>query len=329
MISSCLRHARLLLLVCCRLLQLLLVLSLPAASSSTVILPLLISDHLILPRAPLRAELWGRAAAEATVSITLDSDTSFTTTADSSGAWTLTLPPHPASHGPHSLRFSDGGAAVTVSGVKFGDVLLCSGQSNMQQPVTLVFNGSETLVATSRYPSLHLFSVAEVASDTPLDDVSSTFRPEGAGWLPASPESASCGKRCWKHFSAVCLMTGMRLYDTLSGSVPIGLVAACWMSTPIAAWSSPAAVAQCGPVSPPFQAPQNEASALWNGMIHPLLRLRLTAALWYQVELAARLRTAALPLLLPPHARCCAAVSGRGRRGHRFTLRLRLSCNDH
>jgi sialate O-acetylesterase len=302
-------------LISCRLpLFLLLLLSLPT-SFATVTLPLLISDHLILPRAPHKAELWGRAAANAAVRITLDSQTSLTTVADSSGAWNLTLPPHPASHGPHTLLITDGGAAVTVSGVMFGDLLLCAGQSNMQMPVALVFNGSETLAATSRYPSLHLFSIADTLSDTPLDDVSSTFTPAGTGWLPASP---SCGDDC-REFSAVCFMTGTRLYDSLNGSVPIGLLAASWGSTPIAAWSSAVAVAQCGSVSPPNRAAQNAASVLWNAMIHPLRRLRLTAALWYQVKCpvcftaqwSACIGGAALAAA--PHARCRVAAVVRAR----------------
>jgi hypothetical protein len=102
-----------------------------------------------------------------------------------------------------------------------------------------------------------------------------------------------------KHFSAVCKFTGAGLYDALKGAVPIGLVESAWGGTRIESWSSPDALkacpvdttAGCGPGlgNNPYGRMNssnsgNLCSAAYNGMLHPILPMRLKAMLWYQGE---------------------------------------------
>ena len=78
------------------------------------------------------AMLWGFAPAGTTV-ITTFSGKNLTATADASKVWRQALPPQPASSVPTTITFasSDGGNA-SLRGVLFGDVHLCSGQSNSE-----------------------------------------------------------------------------------------------------------------------------------------------------------------------------------------------------
>jgi len=87
---------------------------------------------MVLQRAPGTARVWGFAPAGTTV-ITTFKGKNLTATADSSKVWRQALPPQPASSVPTTITFasSDGGNA-SLRGVLFGDVHLCSGQSNSE-----------------------------------------------------------------------------------------------------------------------------------------------------------------------------------------------------
>ena len=89
------------------------------------------NSSMVLQRAPHSARMWGSAAAGSTVSITIDSEEAVHGTADATGYWLITLPPHPARMG-HTLQVASGGESILFADVSFGDVYLCSGQSNMQ-----------------------------------------------------------------------------------------------------------------------------------------------------------------------------------------------------
>ena len=72
----------------------------------------------------------------ATASVRADPDT---------GEWLLRMPPAPPSRGGDaglSLRLQSGAEELVAKDVVFGDVLLCSGQSNMALPLNIVYNAS-------------------------------------------------------------------------------------------------------------------------------------------------------------------------------------------
>ena len=91
-----------------------------------------LGDGMVLQRAPGTARVWGFAPAGTTVVVTFKGK-NLTATADSSKVWRQALPPQPASSVPTTITFasSDGGNA-SLRGVLFGDVHLCSGQSNSE-----------------------------------------------------------------------------------------------------------------------------------------------------------------------------------------------------
>ena len=75
---------------------------------------------------------------------------------------------------------------------------------------------------------------------------------------------------------------GEQLYDELD--VPIGLVQTAWGGTIVEAWSPPEVIQDCGVEDEGTNDNQNHNNYLWNAMVHPLLRMSIKGAIWYQGE---------------------------------------------
>ncbi|RZK61599.1 MAG: sialate O-acetylesterase, partial [Hymenobacter sp.] len=104
------------------------------AARATVRLPRLVSDGMVLQRAqPLR--LWGWAAPGEAVQVSFRGQAARATTGPD-GRWQVQLPAQQAG-GPYELTVQ-GSNLLTVRDVLVGEVWLCSGQSNMETPMSRV-----------------------------------------------------------------------------------------------------------------------------------------------------------------------------------------------
>ena len=98
------------------------------ASQAQVKLPKLISDGMILQR-DVTTRLWGWAAPGESITLKFESKI-YHTNADQAGTWKIALPMHKAG-GPYSMEFSARNQII-LKDILFGDVYVCSGQSNME-----------------------------------------------------------------------------------------------------------------------------------------------------------------------------------------------------
>lgn len=97
-----------------------------------------LGSNMVLQRAPQQANLWGWSAPGAEIKVRFNGTTFATTAQSDSGKWSLFLPPTPAS-GPHQIDISSStNERVVLENVYFGDVFVCSGQSNMEVSVNVV-----------------------------------------------------------------------------------------------------------------------------------------------------------------------------------------------
>jgi len=264
------------------LLSLLIVVGLLHVTQSANLVSNALGSHMVLQRAPQRANIWGWTTAGATVSVTFN-DKTYTATATAMGAWNVLLDATPAG-GPHTITVMSGGTTTTLSDVLFGDVFVCSGQSNMQFTVHSCFNATEEIEAANMYPNIRLFTVGQgTTSTTPLDE----FKTISQSWSVAS--AATVGVGDWSEFSAACWFFGRDLYDEIK--VPLGLINDNWGGTPVQAWSSPQALSHCNSTTEisaytnKYQVGgPNDPSQLWNAMIVPILPMTILGATWYQGE---------------------------------------------
>ena len=189
----------------------------------------LFSENAVLQRdRPLT--LWGWAQPGERVVIKFD-DTPQTVTAADDGRWSAPLAAHPAG-GPHTLEVAGAhpGQYLKRANLLFGDVWLCSGQSNMEWPVNAA-NDAAAEKAAANFPQIRLMRVPRLIDIAPLE-----FAP-GASWQVCSPQSVG-------GFSAVGYFFGRKLNQDLN--VPMGLIDSSWGGTPAEAWVSEGALQPMG-----------------------------------------------------------------------------------
>ena len=103
-------------------------------SQAKVTLPHLLGDHMILQQ-NTDARLWGKAAPNATVRVTVSWSSAVSTAkADAQGNWKTTVHTPKASFEELSITFDDG-EKLTLHGVLSGEVWIAAGQSNREMTV--------------------------------------------------------------------------------------------------------------------------------------------------------------------------------------------------
>ncbi len=194
------------------------VFALAGSAPAEVRLPVIFGDHAVLQR-DVPAPVWGWAGAGEQVRVQLDGEPPLTTTADPGGNWRVTLPPHPAG-GPHSLTVT-GENSLKRTDLYFGEVWLCSGQSNMAFLVRSALDFDKEQKAAA-YPGIRHITVPRRFSSAPTPDV------PPCEWQVCSPETVG-------GFSAVAYFFGRELHKTLG--VPVGLIDSSWGGTRIEPWT--------------------------------------------------------------------------------------------
>jgi sialate O-acetylesterase len=238
----------------------------------------LFSEHAVLQRG-VRLPIWGWTSPGAKVTVALGGQT-VQAVAGADGRWEAKLKPFKAG-GPHTLQIT-GPQSVTVNDILFGDVWLCSGQSNMEMGIGACNATND--IATADLPGIRLLTVPRLVSAKPQATMSCL-------WLPCSPANVQQG--VWGGFSAAGFFFGRELHRELG--VPIGLIHSSWGGTIAEAWTSLEGLQPLPdfhdrlaklPALPaaPDQNNPNISTVLYNGMIAPLLPFAIKGAIWYQGE---------------------------------------------
>ncbi|MCK3685605.1 sialate O-acetylesterase [Maribellus sp. YY47] len=240
-------------------------------------LPAIVSSNMVLQR-NTTVELWGWA--DAKEEITLKASwlkDAIKIKADENGDWRCEVKTTNSKE-PQTIKITSKASDISLENILFGEVWLCSGQSNMQQPVKGYEGqptfGSVMATAKSRNPNLRLFTVDRVGSKTPFKDVE-----KYTTWQEAGPENVS-------DFSAVAYFFGQDLQEILD--VPVGMIHTSWGGSSVQAWISKDVISNYQEVNldgVDLSKQTNQIpTVLYNAMIHPLIPYTIKGALWYQGE---------------------------------------------
>ena len=134
--------------------------------------------------------------------------------------WQVLLNPIKASFDSYTIIVNDTlTQSIQLNNIVFGDVYVCSGQSNMQFTVASAFNATQEIMDANNYPYIRLFTAAKEVSCSEEINLKSIVQP----WSMANNDSIAQNKTGWSgYFSAVCWFFGKNLFDQLK--YPIGLI---------------------------------------------------------------------------------------------------------
>ncbi len=266
---------------------------------ANVQLPALFSDNMVLQQG-VPVTIWGWAQDGEKVTVKFRGQTVSTTTRNLK--WAVKLRPLKAG-GPNDLTISAAENTVTLANVLVGEVWVCSGQSNMEWPLSRSFQ-PEADIASATNQRIRLFHVPKAKSDSP------TVKTKAA-WQVCAPETVP-------NFTAVGYYFGRDLQA--ARKVPVGLIQSDWGGSPAEAWMSrealetneryqteildsyTAAEKKYRESLATYEVEKAEAaksndefkkkppglgwkpSELYNGMIAPLLPYAIKGSIWYQGE---------------------------------------------
>jgi len=258
------------------------------------------SDGAVLQRG-VEVPVWGTAEPGAKVEVEFGCS-SVATVADKDGAWSVKLPAMEASaegrtmtvqEKKEGLLFDDVTDSVNVNDILVGEVWFASGQSNMECPIW----GANAryrdmkggfMTSITRLPNVRYVKCARIWSAEP--------KKVSATWCKFTPEGLQASKGMM--ISAVAFYYARELYLALG--IPVGIVDASWGGTNIDAWTPRSGYAGCDesikdtaeyPVSAkwdaakkkgPISGPQQQPTALYNGMVASFAPMAMRGFIWYQ-----------------------------------------------
>merc|ERR1719201_200854 len=133
-----------------------------APAFAAVRMPEIYGDNMVLQTNEeygARAFLNGEADANELVTITANS-AKYEVNADTNGNWKVML--NPTASKEDFLTISvvgESGPTLTFRNISYGDVYICSGQSNMVFPLNLALNSSAEIADAANWPNFRLFTV--------------------------------------------------------------------------------------------------------------------------------------------------------------------------
>ncbi|MEL1252297.1 sialate O-acetylesterase [Flavobacterium sp. DGU38] len=181
-------------------------------------LPRLISDGMILQR-DSKLKIWGWAAPKEKIALNFNHKI-YKAITDEDGTWTINLPPQKAG-GPYEMIFSASNT-ITLKNILFGDVWICSGQSNMELPMERVKDKYSHVIANADNSAIRQFLVPD-QYDFEKENVDFS----SGSWISVTPTNIL-------QFSAVGYFFASEIYEKYK--VPIGLINAALGGSPAESW---------------------------------------------------------------------------------------------
>lgn len=192
---------------------------LPFSLFAQLSLSRLVGDHMVLQRNQ-ENPIWGWSKAGDRIEVEF-LNKSYQATAGADGRWEVKLPAMKEG-GPHELMVKNETTSISISDIYFGEVWVCSGQSNMEWLVKNS-NDAKQVIDSANDPMIRHFKVPLKGSLTLEKEL------PGGEWVNASPETVG-------DFTAVGYFFAQHLRENLN--VPIGLINTSWGGSSIEAWMS-------------------------------------------------------------------------------------------
>jgi sialate O-acetylesterase len=234
------------------------------------------TDGMVLQQ-QAKVPLWGWSQAGKTVNIkTSWNNQSYSAKTDKAGKWKAYVNT-PKAGGPYTININDGKNLV-LNNILIGEVWILGGQSNMEMPMkgfrSTPVLGSNDAILHSTNPNLRLYIVPRAREFEAQENSKPSV------WKQAEPESVA-------NFSAAGYFFGSLLQEMLK--VPVGLINVNYGGSNAEAWMSRKDLEEFAGIELPKKENANKvdnrtATALYNGMLHPVIGYGIKGVVFYQGE---------------------------------------------
>ncbi|MEP7251849.1 MAG: sialate O-acetylesterase [Ginsengibacter sp.] len=236
-------------------------------------LPSILSDHMLLQQ-DADVKLWGWSDPRTTIKIIPEwgKDT-ITIQANEKAKWETTLKT-PKASGPYIIRVLTKDTSITINDVMVGELWLCSGQSNMERNVEEGVVDAREALPGCQNNQIRFFFVKKATADYPQDDCTGY-------WKVCDPESM-------RWFSSVGYFFGRKLNEKLK--ISVGLINSNWGGTVAETWTPEDKIShnkklvEAAKLLKPSAGWDTAMGSTYNGMIYPLLKMKMAGVIWYQGE---------------------------------------------
>ena len=245
---------------------------------TSLTLPSVVGSNMVLQH-DATVNIWGWAKPKATVKINpswLNLKKPLKVKADAEGFWILPVQTQAASFDPHTITISCKKEVKVLENVVFGEVWLCSGQSNMEWPVRKTPDMKDEL-KNEPNKNIRLYCTGRITAATPQTEVPAQKKHKTQWCI--------CNAKSLANFSAVGYGFGKELQETLN--VPIGLIDASYGGTCVEGWLSAEYLANNPKVAATAKKLKNKKwakkiSHLHNANIYPIRHTTIAGVIWYQ-----------------------------------------------
>ena len=246
----------------------------------TLTLSHLFTDHAVLQQ-QTQVPVWGWGDPGKMVEVRWDGK-SYKTSVKADGSWRVEIPTGKADGAAYTLTVKSGKESLTVNDIVLGEVWICSGQSNMEMPVS-GFGFQEVEGATEA-----IMSAPETASQVRVFDIKTPkcTQPQAdvdAAW--AYSDGAVTART-----SAVAYFFAKRLSKSLG--VPVGILVNAWGGSRIEPWMTREVIDAAGLTEQELKdlyAVQEQPDRwpetpelIWNGRVKPIVGYAAKGIIWYQ-----------------------------------------------
>ena len=246
----------------------------------TLTLSHLFTDHAVLQQ-QTQVPVWGWGDPGKAVEVRWDGK-SYKTSVKADGSWRLEIPTGKADGAAYTLTVKSGKETLTVNDIVLGEVWICSGQSNMEMPISgfgfqEVEGATEAIMAAPETASqVRVFDIKTPKCTEPRADVD-------AAW--AYSDGAVTART-----SAVAYFFAKRLSKSLD--VPVGILVNAWGGSRIEPWMTREVIDAAGLTEQelkdlyaveeqPDRWPETP-ELIWNGRVKPIVGYAAKGIIWYQ-----------------------------------------------
>ncbi|QZT37568.1 sialate O-acetylesterase [Halosquirtibacter xylanolyticus] len=241
----------------------------PFSSIGKVWVPSIFSSGMILQRNE-NVKIWGKSSPRSLIVLRPSWTNETHTYSDDQGCWNIRVKTDNSRDVKH-LSICDDSSKIEINNILFGEVWLCSGQSNMAWEIVHKFksghkvscNDATKMTSSSKKHLISYFTVPKRSENKPIQGIDGE-------WIKATPKTT-------ENCSAVAYSFAEKLSEQLN--VPIGIVISAVGGSKIEAWLNKENNNKIG-----FNPKIRTNSVHYNSMIYPIKGYGIKGVIYYQGE---------------------------------------------